>query len=172
MGNKYNIGKIFKTNEGCKVEIIQNLKYPYKRIKFLDDYGYECNVRYDHISDGYINNPFHKSLYNIGYMGSGNYNSRTNNRIYSIWSNMIYRCYNEISFKKCPTYKTITVDEEWHNFQNFAEWYEENFPKNIKGIKFHLDKDLLQYGIENKIYSSETCIFLPQKINVFIVDFF
>ena len=51
-----------------------------------------------------------------------------------------------------------TVDERWHNFQNFAEWYYDNY---IEG--YHLDKDILFKG--NKIYSPETCCFVPQEIN-------
>ena len=48
---------------------------------------------------------------------------------------------------------------EWHNFQNFAQWHEENY---IEG--FVLDKDILQKG--NKIYSPENCCFVPNEINV------
>ena len=52
--------------------------------------------------------------------------------------------------------------EEWHNFQNFARWVEENI-YFIDRDKINLDKDILQKG--NKIYSPDTCIFVPQKIN-------
>ena len=48
------------------------------------------------------------------------------------------------------------------NFQNFAEWYEEN-KYEVHGEKIHLDKDILIKG--NKIYSPETCLLVPQRIN-------
>lgn len=65
--------------------------------------------------------------------------------------------------KKHPTYTDCEVCDEWLNFQNFAKWYDENFYE-VDGERMHLDKDILVKG--NKIYSPETCIFVPQKINV------
>ena len=41
---------------------------------------------------------------------------------------------------------------------------------NIEDIRFELDKDLLQQGVENKVYSPDTCIFLPQKVNGFLTN--
>ncbi len=35
---------------------------------------------------------------------------------------------------------------------------------------FEVDKDLLQADKEFKVYSSETCIFLPHNINVFLTN--
>lgn len=40
----------------------------------------------------------------------------------------------------------------------FAEWYKKNYIEN-----FHLDKDILCKDC--KIYSPETCCFVPQEIN-------
>ena len=58
---------------------------------------------------------------------------------------------------------------EWLNFQNFAKWYKDNLLK-ISKVNFQLDKDLLQENIENKIYSPETCIFLPHNVNSFLTN--
>lgn len=90
--------------------------------------------------------------------------------IYSVWSGVIYRCYSEKWKLKCPSYKNVTVCREWHNFQVFAEWYEENYPLHIDNIKFELDKDLKQYGLEHKVYSPETCVIIPKRINGFMVN--
>lgn len=77
--------------------------------------------------------------------------------------NMLKRCYsNNLEF---ISYRSCKVCEEWHNYQNFAKWYDENY---IEG--YELDKDLLQQDVINKIYSPETCCFLPKHINLFLQD--
>jgi hypothetical protein len=54
------------------------------------------------------------------------------------------------------------VCEEWYNYQVFAKWYEENW-KPWMNSSWHIDKDILVKG--NKIYSPETCCFVPVEIN-------
>ena len=58
------------------------------------------------------------------------------------------------------SYEGCTIHDDWHNFQNFAEWYEGNY---VEG--YEVDKDLLFIG--NKIYSEKTCVLVPQWLNVF-----
>lgn len=102
------------------------------------------------------------------------YNSQTRHKTtkdgratkpYNIWCNMIQRCYNPKTQLKHPTYKGCTVAEEWHDFQNFADWY---YSHDYSGIGYQLDKDILNPG--NKVYSPETCCFIPQQINLLLVD--
>ena len=75
---------------------------------------------------------------------------------------MLARCYDPKYTQKHPTYKQCEVCEEWHNFQNFAQWFENNYYEIDKQV-MNLDKDILIK--ENKIYSPETCVFVPQNIN-------
>ena len=70
----------------------------------------------------------------------------------------IERCYDLKRQEKHPTYKGCIVAEEWHDFQNFAEWFENNYKEG-----FALDKDILIKG--NKIYSPNTCCFVAREIN-------
>lgn len=93
--------------------------------------------------------------------GVGKYTSRLEGKktiYYTAWISMHQRCYRKEYHIKNPTYKDITVCEEWFNFQNFAEWYEKNY---IEG--FHLDKDII--CPDCKEYSPETCAFVPIEIN-------
>lgn len=98
-------------------------------------------------------------------IGEGNYKVSDNtivNLNYSTWLSMLKRCYNiEFQFKH-SSYIGCSVHEDWHNFQNFAKWYDENY-YSIGNERIALDKDILVKG--NKIYSPETCIFVPHNIN-------
>ena len=163
---KYGVGKVFPTNEGYEVEILKKTSKDYRTIKFID-FDYTRNFKISNIREGNIKNPFHKSVCGVGYLGVGKYSSKTNKKCYQTWIDMIKRVHNEKELLKRPAYRNVKVCEEWYNFQNFAEWYEENYPKNIENIKFSLDKDLLQENIGNKIYSPKTCVFLPININCF-----
>ena len=80
---------------------------------------------------------------------------------------MIRRCYNEGTKDKFPAYYGICkVCNQWLNMQIFSEWFEEN--KYECGERLHIDKDILYPG--NKIYSPDTCIFVPQSINCFFTE--
>lgn len=72
------------------------------------------------------------------------------------------RCYDDKYHKKQWFYKGCKVCDEWLNFQNFAKWYEENYYE-VEEQRMHLDKDILYKG--NKLYSPDTCVFVPQEIN-------
>lgn len=108
-----------------------------------------------------IKYPFHKSVNSVGYIGIGPYSSTTHKKLYQIWQGMLGRSYS----KKCqiiqPTYIGCSVHRDWHNLQIFGKWFEDNY---IDG--WDLDKDLLFKG--NKIYSKETCVFIPSRLNRFL----
>lgn len=78
---------------------------------------------------------------------------------YTQWSAMLGRCYSRYVLSKRQSYSGCTVCKEWYSFSNFFRWFEANYRKN-----YCLDKDILIPG--NKIYSPETCCFVPNEINV------
>ena len=124
------------------------------------------NATYKEFKNGGIKCPYEKRTFGVGYIGEGKYKSRENGKktkCYKVWHDMLRRCYDEKFHEKYPTYKDCKVYEEWHNFQNFAEWYYNNYYE-IKGEVMCLDKDILNKG--NKIYSPDTCVFVPNNINV------
>ena len=82
---------------------------------------------------------------------------------YTIWANMLKRCYLESYLTKYPTYRDCTVCDEWLVFSTFKDWMEK---QSWQGRQ--LDKDLLSQG--SKIYSPDTCVFVDVGINNFIVD--
>ena len=170
MAEKFGVGTKHITNEGYEIEIVEKIDYNRRRIRFEN--GYEFTTNCSNINEGRIKNPYHPSVFGVGYLGGGDYRTNINNKDtleYTVWHSMIKRCYSNKCQEKRPTYKGITVCEKWLNFQNFAKWYEDNYPK-IHNVKFSLDKDLLQEVIENKIYSPTTCIFLPHNVNSFLAN--
>ena len=102
----------------------------------------------------------------VGYMGDGKYKSKDENKkktkAYNTWSHMLQRCYDAYYLNEHPTYIDCYVCEEWHNFQNFAKWFYENYYE-CNDEQMQLDKDILIKG--NKIYSPNTCILVPKRIN-------
>ncbi|MDU6995940.1 MAG: hypothetical protein E6356_13855 [Terrisporobacter othiniensis] len=130
-------------------------------VKFEDGHILK-HKSYGEFKNGGIQNPYFKTQFNKGYIGEGEYNSIKNKKSYYAWKNMLTRCYSEKYHEKHPNYKDCTVCEEWHNFQNFAKWYEENYYE-VGNERMHLDKDILVKG--NKVYSPITCIIVPQRIN-------
>jgi len=130
-------------------------------VEFEDGFIAE-NTTYQCFCEGSIKNPRLPFLYGLGYVGEGVYktkNFKKQTPYYVKWFSVFERCYNKVY----PSYKNIKVCEEWCNFQNFAKWYEENWKSDYMDKKWSLDKDILVKG--NKVYSPETCCFVPQEIN-------
>ena len=82
--------------------------------------------------------------------------------IYQKWISMLKRCYSKRYLQEHQTYTSCEVCKEWLTLSNFAKWFNENY---IEG--FQLDKDIIFKG--NKVYSPETCCFVPQKINTLLI---
>jgi len=163
---KDRLGEKFITKEGYEVEIIDYILTGECKAQFTHDRSFTLKSSYGSISKGQIKNPFHRSFLGVGYMGIGKYKSSRNkikNKTFEVWQSMLSRCYNENVQKRQPRYKGCLVDEKWHNFQNFGAWYENNF-KNEYMEGWCLDKDIVIQ--DNKIYSEDTCCFVPKDINL------
>ena len=156
------------TNQGSKYTVLGNLDcrdprggYPYFLIEFNSHA--RIVVCSTNLKSGEIKNPYLPSVCNVGFLGLGVYNPQDFPKERVTWQGMITRCYSEASKIIHPTYKGCSVDERWHNFQNFCEdiqyldgykeWKENSEPK-----KYALDKDIKIEG--NKVYSKDTCMFV------------
>ena len=158
------LGKEFETNNFGKCFVID---YKGRNDVFVMFYDPVCVVRchLGTLNKGQIKNPLVPTFYGRGFMGIGKY-GKSDSRAFSLWRSVLERtcC---LSFKeRRPTYKNTSVCEEWLNFQNFAKWcYGQKLlnAKDDKGSYYQLDKDLILKG--NKVYSPETCCFVPPAIN-------
>lgn len=165
-------GLIYETNEGHTIKILEYLGANKARIIFLDEFQHERTALISQIKKKSIKNPYHRGTVGVGYIGVGKYgttveNSNKNNLCHIKWYGMLSRCYDEEYKSKHKTYENASVCEEWHNFQNFAKWFYENYYK-VENEIMDLDKDILIKG--NKTYSPETCVIIPQVINKLFME--
>ncbi|USL89347.1 HNH homing endonuclease 2 [Bacillus phage vB_BceH_LY2] len=158
------IGQVVVSKEGyrmvCKDYVNAN------RVLVSFENGCESWVPWSRFAQGGIPNPYHPSVCGTGYTGKGKYTVRDEEgdicKAYTTWSSMLHRCYYTHSSFIKPSYKNCYVDEKWHNYQNFAEWFYTNYYE-IEGEVMHLDKDILVKN--NNVYSADTCIFAPKRVN-------
>ena len=157
-------GEHHLNNEGYWMTIIEYVSNRECTIQF-DEGCTIYKLQYNSIIKGNVKNPYHPSVFGIGYLGEGRHLSKKDKKIaksYNTWSSMLERGYDTSFNKKNPSYVNCLVNEEWHNFQNFGDWFEQNW-KPYMDRSWELDKDILIKN--NKIYSPETCCFVPKEIN-------
>lgn len=113
-----------------------------------------------------------RTVYGVGYLGDTTTVDENGNRkkSYTLYKGMIRRCFpqTEKEREKHRAYENCTVCDRWLCFANFEKDIESlpNYDLWLKGEeRYSLDKDILQYGSSTKIYSPETCMFVPQSLN-------
>lgn len=81
--------------------------------------------------------------------------------IYTLWKNMLERCYSPKYLQGMPSYRDCYVCEEWLTFSNFKSWVDGH---SYAGLE--LDKDVLSPG--NKLYNPSCCVFIPKALNLLL----
>ena len=87
-------------------------------------------------------------------------------RSYRVWHNLLDRTLNEKVKKQTPTYSDVSICDEWLVYSNFKQWFDNPVNGYIEG--YELDKDILIKG--NKVYSPDTCCFVPHEINSLLIN--
>lgn len=169
---------------GTKIDRIEKINYntfgsemiivEYRSRRDIDiyfpEYDWIAKHRgYEEFKKGNVKCPYERRTFGVGYLGEGEYKVKENGKetkCYRTWVHMLRRCYDEKYHEKHPTYTGCEVTEEWYNLQNFGNWFKENYYE-IEGQRMDLDKDILIK--HNKIYSPDTCVFVPQIINLLFV---
>lgn len=144
---------------------VVNINSKYAEIIFIKT-GFRAKVQTHSASKGTVKDKLHPSLYGVGFVGDGEHKTGSfgvASKVYNTWKDMIRRCYSADREAKTPSYKNVSVCLEWHNFQNFAEWYHNNYPSD--GGYYELDKDKGSIG-GFKAYSPYTCEFISAGENV------
>ena len=83
-------------------------------------------------------------------------------KYYTVWESMLERCYSKKSLESCPTYIGTSVCNKWLYASTFKKWMEQ---QDWSGKC--LDKDII--APKSKLYSPETCAFVLQATNKFVI---
>lgn len=156
-------GTILPTKKWGDVRVVNYRNAREVDIEFLDT-GFKKTTRAELLRKGVAFDPTTPSVFGIGFIGDGPYDSVLNVKEYGFWCHILERCYCPNLKKKRPTYIGVYCDPQWHNFQEFAEWCQ--WQVGFKEEGWHLDKDCLSNKSE-KVYSPETACFIPPELNGF-----
>lgn len=162
------IGEVNYNNFNSKMTIVEYFNSKNITIRFDNGFIGENRI-YSSFKNGQSKSPYCRSIRGMGYVGEGKHKGQINQiktKEYNTWQSVLERVYNKDIQRQFPTYIGSSLCEEWHNFQIFADWYDENFYE-IEGHRMCLDKDILHR--HNKIYSPENCVFVPNNINTLFI---
>ena len=156
------VGKVCKSKLSGDFKILKYNDAKDVEIQFLKT-GYETTVELGSIRKGNVKDPYAPSVCGVGITGT-KYSPSINGvktKEYVLWMSMLIRCYNESFKKKRQTYEGCEVSNKFKSYEYFYEWCNKQIGFDVSG--FELDKDLLMKG--NKVYSEDTCVFIPSEIN-------
>ena len=160
------VGKVCKSKSSGDFKILKYNGSKDVEIQFLKT-GYETIVQLGNIKSGKVKDPYAPSVFSIGIVGNKYQISEGGILIkeYELWTNMLERCYSDTYKKKYPTYEGCEVSDKFKSYEYFYEWCNKQIGFGNQG--WHLDKDLLIKG--NKVYSENSCVFIPQEINKILI---
>lgn len=179
------VGGVYETNNYGYFKIIRELTIEERNrekrtfeVEFIDE-----NILGEHtrkvceitnIRSGDVKDHYLPTIYGAACIGNVKIRSGSEERrYYTLWFNIISRCYDPNN-NHYSEYGAVGVKvcQRWLCFEFFLqdllyipgynEWL--NSPSGI----YHLDKDLKQQGLPSnmKVYSLETCMFIPAYENV------
>ena len=164
------VGKVCKSKSTDDFKVLKYNNAKDIEIRFLKT-GYETSATLGNIRNGSVKDRYSTSVFGVGVLGV-KYPTKINGVItkeYVLWQSMLQRCYSDAYKKKYQTYEGCEVSDKFKSFEYFYEWCHSQigFDNDGNGNPFQLDKDLLIKG--NKVYSEDSCVFLPQEINSLLV---
>lgn len=157
------VGQIYENPQGEKFEVVREMDNASFLVKFIATNNFQI-VYASAFNLTKIKDYSQRPIFGIGYAIGSEQNpvilsNGLGDHSHKLWYGMMLRCYKDGGVK---SYKDASVCGEWHNYMNFRTWYFQNCDIEHAGY-FALDKDL--FGNGKKMYSPETCCFLPNEIN-------
>lgn len=162
------VGGVRKSIYGENYRLVKPVNETEFTIEFMDDHQYRYNVSKERLLMNTVVNPYSRSVYNRGFRGVGPHRSvlpsGKQNPLYTKWAAMLKRCYSDVCRRDYVAYTDVEVCNAWLNFQVFADWC---ITDGKYVIGHDLDKDLLSGS--SKVYSPDTCCFIPSEINAALI---
>lgn len=152
---------------GCPMKIVEYIDNRNIVVEFQDEYKARAKTSYGNFKRGIVRNPYYPTVCGVGISGNKYpiVENKRPTREYNAWLRMLNRCFDETVKKSQPTYKDVSMCDEWLLFDNFYEWLhsQPNFDKWYNNKRWAIDKDILVK--RNKLYSPEMCCLVPQNVN-------
>ena len=157
------VGKVYKSKLSGDFKIVKYNNNRNVAIQFVNT-GYETTIELVQVKRGNVKDPYSPSVHGVGVLGTKHPYSinGVKTKEYELWSSMLERCYSDALKKRRPTYGDCKVSNNFLHYEYFYEWCNQQVGFGNEG--WHLDKDLLIKG--NKVYSEDTCVFIPKEINM------
>lgn len=158
------LGETRNNSKGRKMTIIAYRGADDIDVQFENGFVVE-HTQYQLFERGTITDPFCPSFYGVGYLGMRTIYTKSDvyAKPHEVWASMLKRCYNE-NCERHPWYEDCEVDERWHNFATFYQWWQENYYELPEGMgRIELDKDFKDKHC--RTYGPDTCLLIPQRIN-------
>lgn len=163
------VGKIFDLKNFNEPLPVLDVKIINKTIyvKFRYSNKYETIVtwyRYSEVLRDHVKNYLKLHRYDL-YRGKINSKHKSTAYLMSVWGYMHARCNNP------NVYENTSVCKEWLSYSNFLKWVwskESNYNENEYQ---QIDKDILQWDSKFKVYSPNTCVFIPTYLNKYLSGF-
>lgn len=157
-----------KSNKCGEYDVISYRNGMYK-IKFVNTCS-EIDVDVMQVKQNTVFDHYAPTFMDFGILGES-YGKAKQSPVFSTWQHMIDRCFNTRN-KRHEGYTPDMICDEWANFTTFEEEVKEIpfYEQRIKegGNKWNLDKDILG----QRRYSKNTCLWIPQAMNVHIAGIY
>lgn len=155
------VGQIYINRQGSEIKV---LEYE-NSTRILVEIGktkYQQYVHAGNLISLNVHDNYAPSVAGRGIFGDAVVDVKS--QVYTSWAGMFKRCYTFYEDKPRAriNYEGCEVHEDFTYLPDYIDWYN----NQIVQPKWHLDKDLLVPG--NKIYSPNTCVFLPRALNTFL----
>lgn len=158
------IGGIYRSNRFGSFKVIEYISNAEVLVRFIDT-GYITEATAHNIRRGLVKDKLMPFVLGEGFCNVPTIDGNGKKlKEYRLWLSMLTRCYDDKYLNEYPTYKDCCVSDGFKNFSIFKGWCDSQL--FIDG--YVLDKDLLVKG--NKIYSEDTCCFVPEAINLLIIN--